>query len=178
MIGLLCRRLVCGLSARIQIVTVCLLAGVSRTPPLLLLPSQENCQMWSFVKCDLQTPTIPETVYILVVALYILEEEEFCGFSLSTPTVAFVSELWGRCLPERALHFRIPPERALWVHQWVRGGFTQKPVMPQLAITCLSPTQPSTEALFYHHLKHNWATPSLSVDELSGAQLPLSPPLL
>lgn len=62
---------------------------------------------------------------------------------------------------------------ALLVSQWVReggegrgvGGDAQQPVMPQLPITCLSPTQPSSrEALFYqrHSLKHISATPNLS----------------
>lgn len=45
--------------------TDCDCVPLSRTPP------QENCQMWSFVRWDLQTPTITKIVYMLVVALYI-----------------------------------------------------------------------------------------------------------
>lgn len=63
----------------------------------------------------------------------------------------------------------------------VRGGFTQQPVAPQLPITCISPTQPSSpEALFYQHhaLKHISATPNLSAEGPSGAHFTLPLPLL
>lgn len=120
-----------------------------------------------------------DCVYVCGGSIHIWRRRRIPVYSFSPhPQRPFVFKLWGRRPPKLALQFQLPPETALLVSQWVRG-FTQQSVMPQLPITCLSPTQPSShDALFYQHhsLKHISATPNLSVEGLLGAHfsLPLS----
>lgn len=103
MIALSCQPLVFGLSPCIQIVTVCLLAGVSRTPPPFLgkLSNVEFCEvrfanshhLRDCVHIYIYTHIYPY-IYIYIcggsMALYILEEEDSRVFILSKLTLAFV----------------------------------------------------------------------------------------
>lgn len=162
MIALSCQPLVFGLSPCIQIVTVCLLAGVSRTPPPFLgkLSNVEFCEVRGAI-CKLPpSPGLCAYIYLhTYIPIYIYMRWLYgsihiggggfpCIHSLQTHTGFCCSELRGRCLPEPAQHFQSPPERGLRVHHLGQGGFTQQPVMPQLAITCLHPTSPALKLCF------------------------------
>lgn len=159
MIALSCQPLVFGLSPCIQIVTVCLLAGVSRTPPPFLgkLSNVEFCEvrfanshhLRDCVHIYIYTHIYPY-IYMrwLYGSIHIGGGGFPCIHSLQTHTGFCCSELRGRCLPEPAQHFQSPPERGLRVHHLGQGGFTQQPVMPQLAITCLHPTSPALKLCF------------------------------
>lgn len=101
MIALSCQPLVFGLSPCIQIVTVCLLAGVSRTPPPFLgkLSNVEFCEVRGAI-CKLPpSPGLCAYIYLHTyipiyiygsMALYILEEEDSRVFILSKLTLGFV----------------------------------------------------------------------------------------
>lgn len=104
MIALSCQPLVFGLSPCIQIVTVCLLVGVSRTPPPFLgkLSNVEFCEVRGAI-CKLPpSPGLCAYIYISThiythiyicggsMALYILEEEDSRVFILSKLTLGFV----------------------------------------------------------------------------------------
>lgn len=150
MIALSCQPLVFGLSPCIQIVTVCLLAGVSRTPPPFLgkLSNVEFCEERGAIYKLPPSLGLCAYIYICGGSIHIGGGGFPCIHSLQTHSGFCFSEVRGRCLPEPAQHFQFPSERGLRVHQLGQGGFAQQPVMPQLAITCLHPTSPALKLCF------------------------------
>lgn len=136
----------------------------SRARPPLPLPSQENCQMWSFCKVRLANSHHREDC-VYVGSIHVWRRRiPVCSLS-PHPQRLLLSECGGGASPSSHRSSSYLQKAALLVSQWVGGGFAQQPVMPQLPISCLSPTRPSSrEALFYqrHSLKHLSATPNLS----------------
>lgn len=127
---------------------------------------QESCQMWSFVRWDLPTPTITSIVCMLVVALYIFGGWWFlCIHSLHTHRDFCC--LTAGAAPPRA-HTAVPvTSRNNPASESVGQGDSPS------SLSCHSfqllvfhpPNLPLMKFLFYQHhsLKHISATPDLSV---------------